>query len=367
MEGNKGGGIFTPTGNSNTPDHSSNLNNSTPETNSGVNSGSAPTSISTPMSAPTPDSSAPETPHTPGSLFSDPEPIIESPEHHPFFAHHPTRTFAAGTGDIVLGSGEATSAKKPVSKKILIAVAALVLILIAVVTLIFVLSRPSATPSSRTEFREYAGLLVTGVKNPSFTLSNHDISSGYYAQHLFESNPDVDKHAYFQNLQTAFGTFVSAAGINLDVARNNSASALAQSAASTRDILDYFVAYTSASDPTTSELINYNKANGYQSTVEYIAQQFTPFTSNESPDIQLFGQKKVEQYRAMLDYINFYHPCITDGTIDESCVQSTPISQDIQESLERANEFSSLDLRNRNDLLQVLLNNSYELNQELSK
>ncbi len=271
---------------------------------------------------------------------------------HSFSARRPTKILTAPTGDIIVGGVQ----PKPKSHKkpFVIGLITLVFIIIATVAILLITRNSgNSGQSSIKSFNNYAGYLLTGATNDSFTISDYDISNGYFAQNLFNTNSTADKHAFFIELANRFEVF----------ATENSDKLPQDLRESTQNILNYFVLSTEVTDPTVSELVNKYVTDGYTSTVEFVSQRFSVFTSSESSEVRKYGANKIQQFEALVNYINAYQNCIVDGSMDTACVAASPANTEVLDSMTQAESAAGTDVLARNESLQMLLSNCYEFNQ----
>lgn len=266
-------------------------------------------------------SSGATAPAAPASTPSGPAPDLK----HPFFAHHPTHTFAPNVGDIVLGG----SAQPKKSKKPLIIAGVIVALLAGAGVVIAILL--SGTQQERIgsllgSFRSYANYLATGA--PTTTDPTHVLSDPYssYIVNTIQSGDEEAISSTFNEAQALLNGF--AQEYQQSETTNYLVTSLIEMNQNQLSALRIY-AQTEQLDSITMTFLYLN--DGAESMQETVSSTYETLLSSDNTILSTLANIKLQIASNLETVLNFYQArgCITDATIQDTCVEQQILPEDI--------------------------------------
>lgn len=256
--------------------------------------------------------------HSATSNFSNPD------SQHPFFANHPTQTYAGSTNDIVIG---ANNVKPKMNKKPFI-IGGIILIAIVIVCIVVAVTLGQTESSLKRSLNSYANYLLYGNESDvKITQKYLGVNYRYYVvEQALKDNSD-NKTEYFDKLLQKYDDFllISEQDKKLSSEQKN-------------DISLYYAQLRAFSDYSETEritedaILQYFTANGYDKSRLAIESQYSSLVDSQYEVASILGDYLVREAIFFLDLGMAYEEagCITANSVNMNCVSASSMTINVQ-------------------------------------
>lgn len=281
---------------------------------------------------------------------------------HPFVSHHPTQTFSAETGDIVLRKEINPKSKKSLKWILLAAIIIIVVMLVGVGVVVLLgggKDGQSSNASSTETFDRFATYLLQGSSSNELT-GEYRSDKAYQLDHQLEDGGSDSSYWTTSNelLTKVMETYTSGDQANPYLVRTLK---------EYQRTFNFINTYRQLRDPTDEQILNRYLSSGQTGVDKFLADFYEKYNVVDSLSAEEYSYHRTNQYRTLSETFALYNRrgCLHGDQLDETCADNLAADEELyalQQSFDTSKQAADQIL---SDAKQKLVQNCWWINAQI--